>query len=857
MNKKLYKLMNWPEIEAIVYSEDDDPHRLLGAHNVTGGTLFQCFLPSAKEVSVVLPDSKLKMERVDEEGYFAGLSPKKIQTTYQYEVKDAKGQTKVIEDPYRFAPMITKKDTDRFNKGHHYEIYKYLGAHEMEVDGVRGILFAVWAPNAIRVSVVGDFNDWDGRVHQMRRLWDSGIFEIFIPSAKENDCYKFEIKMKGGVTFLKADPYANFSQLRPDTASIVCSSKEFTWKDAKWMEERQKQDADSMPINIYEVYLGSFARKAVKDTTKEKATEEAQATENPYYTYRELAPKLVKYVKEMGYTHIELMPIMEHPLDASWGYQVLGYYAPTSRYGTPEDFKYFMDTMHANGIGVILDWVPAHFPRDSHGLAGFDGTSLYEYADPRKGVHPHWDTLIFNYGRPEVANYLIANVLYWLNEYHVDGIRMDAVASMLYLDYGREDGQWVANMYGGKENLEAVELIKHINSIVHKMHKGVLMIAEESTAWPNVTGDLSAEGLGFDLKWNMGWMNDFLDYIRQDPLFRAGYHGELTFSMIYQYSEKFELILSHDEVVHGKSSMIGKMPGEVKDKFSNLRAAYGYMMLHPGKKLLFMGQEIGEFEEWNEEREINWNLLEYDDHKNLQKYVKALNAFYLANPALFQQDHTPDGFEWINSISANENVLVFVRKSKKASENLVVVCNFANESREAYTIGVPASGKYKEIFNSDAKEFGGSGLINKTMIASTEKEWDDREDSITFKMPALSVQVFSHTPFTKKEQAEIDRKKEVAKKRKLEVMKLNEAKDEALQVKYVKDEADARYEDAKRRVKEMENRLKEAKEDEAKMKKRVSACDAKLKECEAKVEEIANRIKEQDEAEKAREAKQK
>ncbi len=753
MTNKLYKLMDWAGIEEIVYSEADNPHKLLGMHTVSGGKLAQVYYPGAVEAVLHTKNKDYKMELADEEGFFAVLIPKTTATdNYSFTVTMEDGSKKDFYDPYGFDPVISKKDTEKFNNGIHYEIYHLLGAHPYVIDGVHGVLFAVWAPNAMRVSVVGDFNHWDGRVHQMRRLWDSGIFELFIPTANVGDHYKFEIKVKGGLTFLKSDPYATFSQKRPENASVVYDLTGFQWTDDAWLEKRKKTDTHKTPMSVLEVHLGSFAKP-----------EDGR----DFYTYKELAPKIADYVKKMGYTHIELMPVMEHPFDASWGYQVIGYYSPTSRYGTPEDFQYFMNYMHENGIGVILDWVPAHFPRDTHGLSNFDGTCLYEHMDPRKGSHPHWGTLIFNYGRPEVKNYLIANALYWVKEFHADGIRMDAVASMLYLDYGKNDGEWVANMYGGKENLEAVEFLKHVNSIMKKTDDSVLMIAEESTAWPGVTGELKKDGLGFDYKWNMGWMNDFLDYMKCDPLFRGGKHGELTFSMIYAYSEKFVLILSHDEVVHGKSSMIGKMPGEIPEKFANLRAAYGYMMMHPGKKLIFMGQDLGEFNEWNEDRSVEWDLLQYDDHKNLNGYVAALNQFYKEHPALYELDESYEGFEWINNISANENVVAFLRKTDKEKETLLVVCNFSGVDRKDYKVGVPYPGKYKEIFSSDSKKFGGKGFVNSRVIASKEDECDAREESIRIKSPAFGINVFSYTPFTAKEKAEIEKQKEIERQRRI------------------------------------------------------------------------------------------
>ncbi len=795
MNNKLYKLMDWAAIEAIVYSEEDDPHKLLGIHTVTGGKLAQVFYPEAVEAVLHTKNKDYPMEMADEEGFFAVLIPKNTSTDkYSFTVTMEDGTKKDFYDPYGFEPVISKKDAEKFNGGIHYEIYHLLGAHPYVIDGIHGVLFAVWAPNAMRVSVVGDFNHWDGRVHQMRRLWDSGIFELFIPMANVGDHYKFEIKAKGGLTFLKSDPYASYSQKRPENASVVYDLNGFQWNDDAWMEQRKKWDLHKNPMSILEVHLGSFAKP-----------EDGR----DFFTYRELAQKIVPYVKEMGYTHIELMPVMEHPFDASWGYQVIGYYSPTSRYGTPEDFQYFMNMMHENGIGVILDWVPAHFPRDTHGLSNFDGTCLYEHADPRKGSHPHWGTLIFNYGRPEVKNYLIANALYWVKEFHADGIRMDAVASMLYLDYGKKDGEWVANMYGGKENLEAMEFLKHLNSMMKKMDPSVLLIAEESTAWPNVTSDVKKDGLGFDYKWNMGWMNDFLDYMKCDPLFRAGKHGELTFSMIYAYSEKFVLVLSHDEVVHGKSSMIGKMPGKIPEKFANLRAAYGFMMMHPGKKLIFMGQDLGEFDEWNEERSLEWDLLQYDDHKKLNQYVAALNQFYKDHPALYELDEAAEGFEWINNISANENVIVFLRKTGKEKENLLVVCNFSGVDRKDYKVGVPFPGKYKEIFNSDSKKFGGKGLVNTRAIASKEDECDGREESIRIKSPAFGINVFSYTPFTAKEKAEIEKQKELERQRKLEEEKRRKAIEAENAAKTAAREAREKAEEADRMAKEALKRAME------------------------------------------------
>lgn len=812
MNKKLYKLMNWPQIEGIIYSEADDPHAVLGAHVVGNSVLVQTFQPGAKSVRLqpVEGDKSYKMEQADEEGYFALLIPGKTVPAYEYIVESKNGSLRKVKDAYNFAPQITKQDTEKFNAGIHYMIYEKLGAHPMKIDGTEGTYFAVWAPNALRVSVVGDFNGWDGRVHQMRRLWDSGIFELFVPDVKDGDCYKFEIKAKGGLTFMKADPYGFGAQLRPENASIVRNIDGFAWKDSKWMKERALQQAQDKPMSVYEVYLGSFDKP--KDGRE-------------FYTYRELAPKIIDYVKKMGYTHIELMPVMEHPLDESWGYQVIGYYAPTSRYGTAEDLMFFVDEMHRAGIGVIFDWVPAHFPRDTYGLSGFDGTCLYEHHDPRKGYHPHWGTLIYNYGRPEVTNYLIANALYWVEQYHADGIRIDAVASMLYLDYGKNDGEWVANIYGGNENLEAVEFIKHLNSMMKKRNPGVLMIAEESTAWPKVTGSFDEDGLGFDLKWNMGFMNDYLSYISTDPYFRSGCHNELTFSMIYAYSEKFILVLSHDEVVHGKKTLLGKMPGERKKQFDNLRLTFAYHMTHPGKKLLFMGQDIGEYDEFNEKRAVEWELLENEDHRKLNHMVADLNKLYVSQPALYEKDTSWEGFEWINCITPNACMLSYIRKTDKTEEMLVVVANFA-DVKQSFRVGVPYEGKYKEIFNTDDRSYGGSGCVNKKACETMEMEWDGKPYAIDMVSAPLSISIFSYIPYTKEEKAEIERKRAEQRRREKEAEERRLAKEEAEQTAKAAAEAKELAKQAAAEAKEL------AKRASAEAKQRAKAADELVKKAE-------------------------
>lgn len=736
MNNKLYKLMDWPAIEEVIYSECANPHAVLGPHTVGNNTLIQAFFPEAKSVLVqrMSDMSETEMEQADQDGFFVALLPGKKIGRYKYVVTYKDGNIQTLGDAYRHASLITDKDEIKFSEGVHYTIYEKLGAHPMELDGDEGVYFGVWAPNALRVSVVGDFNAWDGRVHQMRKL-PKGIFEVFVPGAKVGQNYKFEIKLKGGLTYLKADPYCNRAQMRPENASVIANLNGYAWQDETWMSQRRKKQNLNAPVSVYELYLGSFMKSE---------------TGADYANYREIAPKLASYVKEMGYTHVEIMPIMEHPFDGSWGYQVIGYYAPTARYGTPEDFMYMIDVLHQAGIGVILDWVPAHFPRDSHGLSNFDGTCLYEHQDPRQGSHPHWGTLIYNYGRPQVKNYLIANALYWVEKFHADGIRMDAVASMLYLDYGKNDGEWIPNMYGSNENLEAIEFMKHLNSVMKKRNLGVLMIAEESTAWPMITGHLDEGGLGFDMKWNMGWMNDYLGYIKNDPYFRGHHHNEITFSMIYAYSENFMLVFSHDEVVHGKATMIGKMPGDIDAKFDNLRLSYAYMMTHPGKKLLFMGQDVAEFDEWNECRQVQWDLLEYPKHKGVSELVKQLNYLYTSMPALYELDTKQDGFEWINCISAKDCFVTFLRKGKKKEDTLLVTVNFAGIEREIQT-GVPYDGKYKEILNTDAVCFGGTGNVNRNVKRAVKKECDDREYSITVKMAPLSVSIMKYVPYTAEE----------------------------------------------------------------------------------------------------------
>jgi len=768
--------MNWPQIEAIVYSEENRPHDILGSHVVGNSTLLQTFQPRAAKVVAVVKDLKdpyklatYNMSVADEEGFFACLIPGKNVTYYTLKITDENDVETEIHDAYAYRPdFLSAQDISKFRAGIHYSIYEKMGAHPRKINGVAGTNFAVWAPNAMRVSVVGDFNNWDGRTHQMQKRGKGGIFEIFIPGVGINELYKFEIKASGGFISLKADPYAYGSQLRPESASIVRDLKKFTWDDKEWLSIRASRQNEEAPISIYELHLGSFKRN------------NSDENNGCYLTYRELAPLVVAYVKKMRYTHIQLMPVMEHHDDASLGYQVTGFYAPTARYGEAGDLMYFINEMHLNNIGVLLDWVAAYFPRDIFGLANFDSTCLYEHLDPRQGWHPN-GSLLFNYGRPEVANFLIANALYWIEKFHIDGLKIGEMTSMLYLDYGKSDGEWIANMYGANENLEAVELLKHINSITKKRNPGILTIADEVSAWPLVTGNLKEGGLGFSYKWNNGWLNDYLRYIDFDPYFRAHHHPELTFSMIYAYSEKFMLAYSHQEVTkpQGKSGMIGKMPGRIKEKFANLRLTYAYQMMHPGKKLIFMGQDLAEFREFEEKREVQWALLEHAEHNQLNLLMQELNDFYRSNPALFILDNDPSGFRWSNCISAEKCMLAFIRASRKEEESLVVVANFANIKQD-FEIGVPLEGKYREVFNTDASRYGGSGRTNDELIETGEKEIDDFPYSFVMCAAPLSLAVFAYEPFTEEEMENLLKKKEAQIKKRL-AEEIAEAKRKAQQ----------------------------------------------------------------------------
>jgi 1,4-alpha-glucan branching enzyme len=722
------------DIKLIVEGLHGDPFSVLGMH-IAGegdekGLEVRAFLPGAEEAWVVneRTGKAYQMEKVNKKGFYA---VRLAGETFPYRIrtKTPEGEISEIIDPYSFGQVLTDYDLHLIGEGSHYKKYEKLGAHLIEMGGVTGVHFAVWAPNAGSVSVIGDFNAWDGRRHPMRLLVGSGIWEIFIPGLGEGELYKFEIKSRyHNYRAVKADPYGFYFEMRPKSASIVYEINRYSWSDKKWMKKRERMNWFEAPMSVYEVHLGSWMR----------CREEG----NRFLTYRELAGLLIPYLKFMGYTHIELLPVSEHPLDASWGYQTVGYFAPTSRFGTPEDFMFFVDMCHRNDIGVILDWVPAHFPKDGHGLGFFDGTCLYEHMDKRKGEHKDWGTLIFNYGRKEVMNFLISNALFWLEKYHIDGLRVDAVASMIYLDYSRRPGEWVPNVHGGNENLEAIEFIKKFNEITHQLHPGILTVAEESTAWPSVSRPVYLGGLGFDMKWNMGWMNDMLIYISKDPVHRRYHHNNLTFGLIYAFTENFILVLSHDEVVHGKRSMLGKMPGDIWRKFANLRLFYGFMYAHPGKKLLFMGSEFGQWDEWKFEQALDWQLLEKEQHRMLQKYVRDLNSVYVTEASLHEVDFEAKGFEWIDFRDADSSIITFIRRAKRPSDYIVVVCNFTPIPREGYRIGVPDKCFYKEILNGDSQQYWGSNMGNLGGVHSEEVPWHGKPCSVKITIPPLAVLYF-------------------------------------------------------------------------------------------------------------------
>ena len=767
MNKRLEDWVNWILYDELKNGVINAPKHLLGNHVYGDGQVITVYRPYAEKVCVESPTGKNREEmECLAEGFYGFYSAKKKYkgTKYRIETTYQDGTTVVTADAYAFDSQITEFDTYLFAEGKHYDVYEKFGAHPMTIDGVKGTYFAVWAPHARRVSVVGDFNMWDGALNPMQMMQTSGIYELFIPDVAPGAVYKYQILTRDGEILYKADPYGNQCQVRPDNANVVADLTGYKWKDTDWIENRKQQTRETelkKPMAIYECHLGSWKKK-IEDS------------DFGFYTYRELAKMLCDYVKKMGYTHVELMGIAEYPFDGSWGYQVTNYYAPTSRYGSPEDFMYFVDHMHENGIGVILDWVPAHFPRDEHGLGRFDGMPLYEHPDPRRGEHPDWGTYIFDFGRNEVSNFLTANALFWVEKFHVDALRVDAVASMLYLDYGKQDGQWLPNKDGGNENYDAIELLRKINTVMEERNPGAFLIAEESTAWAGVTAPASMKGLGFLYKWNMGWMNDFLEYMKMDPYFRSFNHNRLTFSLSYTYAENYVLVISHDEVVHLKCSMLNKMPGVEMDKFANLRTAYGFMYGHPGKKLLFMGQEFGQLREWSEARSLDWFLLDQPLHKKMQKWVADLNHMYTTYDACYYNDNNQMGFEWTKVDDANTSIIAFVRRGKTVKDQLLFVCNFVPVERKDYWIGVPCLTEYEEIINSDAKIYGGSGTKNGKVKAFEEK-CDRMPYAISIDIAPLSMMVFKYD-YVDKKQAVVDAPATAAIEKKPEPKKATTAK---------------------------------------------------------------------------------
>ena len=722
-------------IKKIINAEHPDPFSILGMHSVKiknkKALAVRAYCPDANNLYII-PQNELfekrEMTRIQDEGFFEIVfEDVKDFFTYQLELFNGAGNRTVFFDPYSFPPALSDYDLHLISEGNNDKVYDTLGAHKTVLNSTPGFLFAVWAPNALRVSVVGDFNSWDGRKHVMRVRGSSGVWELFIPGLKVGELYKYELKSKAGNIIIKADPYGLFSEVRPKTASVTHTIKEYSWNDKVWMKSRDTTDQLGKPLSIYEVHLGSWKRNVDEG--------------NRVLTYLEAADQLIEYVLEMGYTHVQFMPLASHPYDPSWGYQVTGYFSPTARYGNPEDLMVLVDKFHQNNIGVLLDWVPAHFPTDSHALANFDGTCLYEYEDPKKGKHPDWGTLVFNFGRNEVRNFLVSNALFWLETYHIDGLRVDAVASMLYLDYSRKEGEWVPNVYGGRENLEAVNFLKRLNETVFEYFPGVLMIAEESTSWPAVSRPTYLGGLGFAMKWNMGWMHDILQYMTKDPVHRVYHHDMLTFALLYTFYENFILPFSHDEVVHGKGSLLAKMPGDDWQKFANMRLLLGYMFGHPGKKHLFMGIDIGQWSEWDHNRSLDWNLLEYDRHSKLRDYVKALNHLYREEPAMYELDFDHSGFAWISFSDAESCIISFMRKARDQENVLVFVFNFTPVPRYSFRVGVPFEAYFREVLNSDSELFWGSNIGNYGGVRSEPISWNNQPCSVCLDIPPLGCLV--------------------------------------------------------------------------------------------------------------------
>jgi 1,4-alpha-glucan branching enzyme len=716
------------ELDAVVRREHANPHSVLGPHPADGGVVVRAYRPGAAGVAVRLEDAELTypLEEIHPAGVFEGLiEGAELPLRYWLEVDYGPGGTFTIDDPYAYTPTLGELDLHLIGEGRHEELYDRLGSHVRTHQGTSGTAFAVWAPAARALSVVGVFNSWDGRLHAMRSLGDGGIWELFLPGVEEGACYKYEILTAEGELALKADPFAQETEVPPKTASVVFQPHhEWSGEDTEWLARRGEENPLGDPVSIYEVHLGSWRLNSLEG--------------NRSLTYSELADELAAYVQDMGFTHIELLPVMAHPFSGSWGYQVTGYFAPTPTYGSPDDLRQFIDRMHEHGIGVILDWVPAHFPRDEFALARFDGTALYEHADPRRGAHPDWGTLVFNYSRHEVRNFLISNALFWLREYHVDGIRVDAVASMLYLDYSRREGEWVPNQFGGREDLDAVAFLKELNEVLYGREPGIISAAEESTSWPGVSRPTYLGGLGFGFKWNMGWMHDTLEYFQQDPIYRRFHHHELTFSLLYAFSENFILPLSHDEVVHGKGSLYTKMVGDRWQKFANLRTLYAYMWAHPGKKLLFMGQEFAQEREWSHERSLDWHLLEQPEHAGMQSLVRDLNRLYREEPALYELDSDPVGFWWIEPNDADRNVLAFARASRGAERVLVFVANLSPVPREHYRLGLPRAGRWREAINTDSTFYGGSDTGNLGGVQAEPIPWNGQPVSAEITLPPLA-----------------------------------------------------------------------------------------------------------------------
>jgi 1,4-alpha-glucan branching enzyme len=727
LNQKQEKPLT-QEMLRIVTATHHDPFEVLGRHPIQNAssnadTLVRVYLPGARNAFLLVNDQQHLLQRVEGTDFFEWQGRgATLPAHYQVQWLDRHNNLQTRRDPYSFAPILGDMDIHLFGEGQHWNIYHHLGAHIRTLEGVEGVFFATWAPNAERISVVGDFNDWDGRQHPMRVRGASGLWEVFIPDIQPGSMYKFEVRNRTtGAVFLKSDPYGQAFEMRPQTSSIINPPSTYVWQDEDWLNRRSHWDWQTSPMSVYEVHLGSWRRGWAGE----------------FLNYRELAHQLVDYAKPLGFTHIEVLPISEHPLDDSWGYQTTGYYAPTSRFGTPDDFRYFVDYLHQHGLGVILDWVPAHFPKDAHALARFDGSALYEHEDPRLGEHRDWGTLIYNFGRNEVRNFLLANALFWLKEYHIDGLRVDAVASMLHLDYSREHGEWIPNIYGGNENLEAMTFLQKLNEICHGQHPGTIVIAEESTAWPQVTRPTWVGGLGFSMKWNMGWMHDTLNYLSQDPIHRQYHHNQLTFGMMYAFSENFQLPFSHDEVVHGKGSMIRKMPGDHWQKFANLRLLYTYLYTYPGTKLLFMGCEYAQWSEWAHGRSLDWHLLEQDCHRGIQTLVKDLNHLYTGLPSLHQRSFRSDGFEWIDCHDSTQSIVSYIRKSD--NEFSIVILNFTPVPRSGYRIGVPASGTYREMLNSDSAFYGGSNVGNDNPLHSQPIPWMNHQHSLEINLPPLGA----------------------------------------------------------------------------------------------------------------------